>query len=166
MIAYGIAGTCPLIYWLINFLTAWTSEFYFWKLQINNVAHNYSSASLYFGYRYSIDIIQRAFSLRSKVDIWWKTSLAWLEMNFFFQAKMAHNSWVPLYVLIYFFYLIIQPDKQEMKLSVFKELKFVFFLLTVVVLCSFARNLLPTIEQTISLLYAVCCSKLNIDQMW
>lgn len=85
--------------------------------------------------------------------------------EFFFQAKMAHNSWVPLYVLIYFFYLIIQPDKQEMKLSVFKELKFVFFLLTVVVLCSFARNLLPTIEQTISLLYAVCCSKLNIDQM-
>lgn len=88
--------------------------------------------------------------------------------EFFFSSKDGTQQLGPfsLYVLIYFFYLIIQPDKQEMKLSVFKELKFVFFLLTVVVLCSFARNLLPTIEQTISLLYAVCCSKLNIDQMW
>lgn len=166
MIAYGIAGTCPLIYCLINFLTAWTSEFYFWKLQINNVAHNYSSASLYFGYRYSIDIIQRAFSLRSKVDIWWKTSLAWLEMNFFFKQRWHTTVGSLFFVCIDLFFLLNYSARQARNETVFKELIFVFFLLTVVVLCSFARNLLPTIEQTISLLYAVCCSKLNIDQMW
>lgn len=88
-------------------------------------------------------------------------------MFFFFSKQRWHTTVGSLFFVCIdlFFYLIIQPDKQEMKLSVFKELIFVFFLLTVVVLCSFARNLLPTIEQTISLLHAVCCSKLNIDQM-
>lgn len=65
----------------------------------------------------------------------------------------------------FFFLLVVQSDKQETKLSGFKEMILVFFFLAVLVLCSFVHNLLTTIGQIISLLCIVICSKLNIDQM-
>lgn len=138
--------------WLINLLTARRTEFYFWELRKNNVAQNYSSVSLF---PWDQQLIVGGKQVGVTGGIFFSSQDGTLPFGHF-----------SLHVLIYFFFLFIQPGKQEMKLSVFKELIFVLFLLTVVVPCSFAHNLPPTIEQTISLLHAPCCSKLNIDQMW
>ena len=60
------------------------------------------------------------------LDIGCNTSLAWLETHLLSKECVSQFGHFSLHVLI-FFLLIIQPDKQETKLSVFKELIFFFF---------------------------------------